>query len=135
MMKYLCAYAATLVVMVAIDLVWLGIVARPLYQQGIGHLMAEQANLTAAAIFYLVYVSFLVYLGVAPTAGEPGVKPAFIAGALLGLFAYATYDLTNLAVLRGWPIGLALIDMAWGTLISGVATAAGKFALDRFVAS
>lgn len=135
MAKYLSAYLATLIVMVAIDLVWLGVVARPLYQRGIGHLMAENANLSFAALFYLMYAFGLVYLGIGPNASTQGVKSAFFAGAALGFFAYATYDLTNLAVLRSWPVWLAAIDMAWGTLISGVAAAAGKMALDWFPAA
>ena len=126
MTRYLAAYASTLLVMVLVDLVWLGI------QRGIGHLMAEQANLPFAGLFYLMYTFGIVYLGIAPTASAPGVKAAFFAGAALGLFAYATYDLTNLAVLRGWPVWLAVIDMAWGTLITAVSAAAGKFAYDRF---
>lgn len=132
MTRYFAAYASTLVVMLVVDLVWLGILARPLYQRGIGHLMAEQANLSFAAVFYLMYAFGIVYLGIAPNASTPGVKAAFFAGAALGFFAYATYDLTNLAVLRGWPVWLAIVDMAWGTFITAVSAAAGKFAYDRF---
>ena len=131
MTRYLAAYASTLLVMVLVDLVWLGILARPLYQRGIGHLMAEQASLPFAGLFYLMYTFGIVYLAIAPNASVPGVKAVFFAGAALGLFAYATYDLTNLAVLRGWPVWLAIIDMAWGTLITAVSAAAGKFAYDR----
>lgn len=130
MTRCVAAYGSTLIVMVVIDLVWLGVVARPIYQRGIGHLMAENANLSFAAVFYLMYAFGLVYLGIAPNASTVGVKAAFFAGAALGFFAYATYDLTNLAVLRGWPVWLAVIDMAWGTLISGLSTAAGKAAFD-----
>lgn len=132
MTRYFAAWASTLAVMLVVDLVWLGIVARPLYQRGIGHLMAEQANLPFAAVFYLMYAFGIVYLGIAPNASTPGVKAAFFAGAALGFFAYATYDLTNLAVLRGWPVWLAVIDMAWGTFITALSAAAGKFAYDRF---
>lgn len=132
MTRYFAAWASTLVVMLVVDLVWLGIVARPLYQRGIGHLMAEQANLPFAVVFYLMYAIGIVYLGIAPNASTPGVKAAFFAGAALGFFAYATYDLTNLAVLRGWPVWLAVIDMAWGTFITALSAAAGKFAYDRF---
>lgn len=132
MTRYFAAYASTLFVMLVVDLVWLGILARPLYQRGIGHLMAEQANLPFAAVFYLMYAFGIVYLGIAPNASAPGVKSVFFAGAALGFFAYATYDLTNLAVLRGWPVWLAVIDMAWGTFITAVSAAAGKFAYDRF---
>lgn len=132
MTRYLAAYVSTLLVMVVVDLVWLGILARPLYQRGIGHLMAEQASLPFAGLFYLMYTFGIVYLAIAPNASVPGVKAVFFAGAAIGLFAYATYDLTNLAVLRGWPIWLAVVDMTWGTLITAVSAAAGKFAYDRF---
>ena len=132
MTRYLAAYASTLFVMLVVDLVWLGILARPLYQRGIGHLMAEQASLPFAGLFYLMYTFGIVYLAIAPNASVPGVKAVFFAGAAIGLFAYATYDLTNLAVLRGWPVWLAGVDMAWGTLITAVSAAAGKFAYDRF---
>ena len=131
MTRYLAAYTSTLLVMVLVDLVWLGILARPLYQRGIGHLMAEQASLPFAGLFYLMYTFGIVYLAIAPNASVPGVKAVFFAGAAIGLFAYATYDLTNLAVLRGWPVWLAVVDMAWGTLITAVSAAAGKFAYDR----
>ncbi len=130
MTRYVAAYVATLVVMLGIDLVWLGVVARPLYLRGIGHLMAENADLGFAVVFYLMYTFGLVYLGLRPNATTQGIKPAFFAGAALGLFAYATYDLTNLAVLREWPVWLSVIDVAWGTLISGLSTAAGKAAFD-----
>ena len=130
MTRYFAAYASTLFVMLVVDLVWLGILARPLYQRGIGHLMAEQANLPFAGLFYLMSAFAIVYLGIAPNASTPGVKATLFAGAALGLFAYATYDLTNLAVLRGWPVWLAVIDMAWGTFITSVSAAAGKFAYD-----
>ena len=130
MTRYLAAYVATLVVMLGIDLVWLGVVARPLYLRAIGHLMAENANPGFAVVFYLMYAFGLIYLGLRPNTTTQGIKPAFFAGAALGLFAYATYDLTNLAVLREWPVWLSVIDVAWGTLISGLSTAAGKAAFD-----
>lgn len=132
MTRYLSAYASTLVVMVAIDLLWLGVIAKPLYQRGIGHLMADHANLPVAVLFYLLYPLGLVYFGVAPNASEAGLKAAFCAGAAIGFFAYATYDLTNLATLRDWPARLALIDVVWGAFLSGISATAGKAAFDWF---
>ncbi len=131
MMKYAAAYAAALVALIVLDLLWLGLVARPLYLEGIGHLMAENADLKAALVFYLFYVSGLLYFGLRPNASKPGLIAAARGGALAGLFVYASYDLTNMAVLKNWPLGLALIDMAWGTFVSAVSTAMGKFAYDR----
>ena len=132
MSKYLAAYGVTAVVMIAIDLVWLGLIAKPLYQGGIGHLMADQPNIPIALVFYLIYALGLMVFAITPEQSVPGWSRALMVGALFGFFAYATYDLTNLSTLRGWPLGLSLMDIAWGTLVSGVSSAAGKLALDRF---
>lgn len=134
MTKYLVAYAATLIVMVALDMLWLGLIAKPIYQQGIGHLMGEAPRVGVAVIFYALYAAGLVFFAVA--AHPPGAPwgKTLLWAALFGFFAYATYDLTNLATLKGWPLGMSLLDMAWGCAVSTVSAAAGKFALDRFVA-
>jgi uncharacterized membrane protein len=135
MTRFLIAYGATAFVMVALDMLWLGVVAKPLYTQGIGHLMAAQPNVAVAVGFYLLYAAGLVVFGVWPTADVPGWTGALLKGALFGFFAYATYDLTNLATLKDWPVGLSLIDITWGTCVSGVSAAAGKWALDRFASA
>jgi uncharacterized membrane protein len=127
-------YTAVLLVMLALDALWLGVVAKPLYQQAIGHLMAEQPRLGMALLFYAVYAAGITVFGVWPEAATPGWQGALRTGALFGFFCYATYDLTNLATLKGWPVGIALIDMAWGAAISGISAAAGKLALDRLSA-
>ena len=132
MIKYFVAYAATAIVMIAIDLLWLGVIAKPLYQQGIGHLMAERPNIPIAVLFYVIFPIGLMIFAVLPHAAAAGWGKTLIAGALFGFFAYATYDLTNQATLKGWPIGLSVIDVIWGTFVSSVAAAAGKAALDRF---
>jgi uncharacterized membrane protein len=132
MSPYFAAYAATVIVMVALDLLWLGAIAKPLYQQGLGHVMAEQPNVPIAVLFYAVFALGLMIFAVVPHGGSAGWSKTLVAGALFGFFAYATYDLTNLATLRNWPIGLSLLDMAWGTVVSSVSAAAGKAALDRF---
>ena len=129
-MKHVAAYAATLVVLLILDLLWIGVVARPLYREGIGHLMAENADLRAAAVFYLVYVAGLLFYGVIPHAATPGLLATAKSAAIFGFFAYAVYDLTNLAVLRDWPLGLSLIDITWGTCVSTLSAIAGKFAFD-----
>lgn len=131
MTRLLAAYGATLLVLVVIDLVWLGVIARPLYVQGIGHLMAEKPRIVPAAIFYAVYAAGLMVFAVWPQAGTPGWMRTAGLAALFGFFAYATYDLTNLSTLKGWPLGLALMDMAWGTAVSAAAAGAGKWVLDR----
>lgn len=128
MTKHLAAYVATALAMLVLDALWLGLIAAPLYQQGIGHLMAPQPRLGVAALFYLLYPLGIVIFAVA--ARPAGAwRPTLLAGALFGFFAYATYDLTNLATLKGWPLGLSLIDMAWGTVVSTASAAGGKAAL------
>ena len=132
MTKYIAAYGAIFIVMLAIDMLWLGVIAKSLYQRGIGHLMAEKPNLVAAGLFYVIFPIGLMFFAVAPNATLPAWRPVLISAALFGFFAYATYDLTNLALMKNWPIGLSIIDVAWGTFASTVAAGAGKFVLDRF---
>lgn len=139
MFKYLAAYAATATAMLVIDMIWLGVIAKPMYRAGIGHLMAESPNLVAAGAFYLMYPIGLMVFAVLPNASAVALfvgatspwASAAVAGALFGLFAYATYDLTNLATLKNWPLQLSLIDIAWGVFASALATAAGWWTLNR----
>ena len=131
MRRLLAAYAATMITMLAIDLLWIGVIAKPLYQAGIGHLMAAQPNLAVALLFYLLFPLGLMLFAVLPSAGT-GWGRTLATGALFGFFAYATYDLTNLATLKDWPLGLSLIDIAWGSLVSALASAAGRAVLERF---
>lgn len=127
----LAVYGAIAIVMLLLDLLWLGLIATPLYQQGIGHLMADEPRWAVALVFYAGYPVGLVLFAVLPQAGQTGVTRAGLLGALFGLIAYGTYDLTNLATLRDWPLGLSLLDMGWGALVSALSSAAGKVALDR----
>ena len=85
-----------------------------------------------AALFYAVFVFGLIWFAVAPNVHVAGIKGTFIAAAIFGFFVYASYDLTNLALLKDWPLRLSLIDIAWGTLLSGISASAGKFMFDRF---
>ncbi|MEO5797266.1 MAG: DUF2177 family protein [Rhodoferax sp.] len=132
MNKYLVAGLVVAVVMVAMDVLWLGFVAKALYQYGIGHLMAEHPKVLAAVAFYGVYSVGLVVFTVAPSAGVPGWYSTALKAGLFGFVAYATYDLSNLATLQGWPLWLSLVDMAWGSAVSALAATAGKLAMDRF---
>ncbi len=125
-LKYLQIYGGTAAVMLVLDMVWLGFIARSWYQQSIGHLMVEQPNLVIAAMFYLLFPLGLVIFAVLPTGVEHGWMKAAMMGALFGFFAYATYDITNLATLRGWPLSLSVVDVLWGSLVSGLAAGAGK---------
>ncbi len=131
MLKLFIAYSATVVTMFSLDIVWLNSVAKPIYLQGIGHLMAATPNLLAAAIFYLVYVAGLMWFALIPNGAIKGLKGTFKSAAIFGFFVYASYDLTNLALLKDWPLTMSLIDIAWGTLLSALAASCGKWVLDR----
>lgn len=132
--KHLVAWLVTFIVMLIIDLLWLGVIAKSLYQQGMGDLMSPQPRVGIAALFYLMYPIGLVIFAVMPGVDANSVMRAGVLGALFGLFAYSTYDLTNLSVVRDWPVALSFIDIAWGTLVSGVSAAAGAIAW-RWMAS
>ncbi|MES2247303.1 MAG: DUF2177 family protein [Pseudomonadota bacterium] len=125
----LAAWAATFAVLLALDMLWLGVVAKDMYQREIGTLMSPDPRLGVAAVFYLLYPIGLLVFAVVPGLRAQGVLRAALLGSLFGLFCYGTYDLTNLATIRDWPLALSFIDMAWGTLVSGVAAGAGALAL------
>ena len=129
MLKYLGTFAAIFFTMFIIDMIWLGVIAKSTYANAMGPLLSPNPNLWAAGAFYLMFPLGLLIFAVSPQAGSPVFKAALM-GALFGFFAYATYDLTNLAVIKDWPLGLTFIDMAWGTLVSGVAATVGKVTLD-----
>ncbi len=138
MSKYLYSYLAVAIVMIALDVLWLGVIAKSFYARGIGHLMADKPNIIAATSFYLMFAIGVVFFAIAPNANDAewsGWRQTLIAAALFGFFAYATYDLTNLATLKDWPLSISLMDMAWGTLASVTAAAAGKFVLEKITAT
>jgi uncharacterized membrane protein len=130
MIKYVVAYLAVACVMVVVDMLWLGVIAKSFYQGAIGHLMAEQPRVSAALAFYVLYTLGLMIFAVTPEPSNPAWQRAALMGALFGFFAYATYDLSNLATLNGWPVHLALADMLWGAALSALAAGAGKIALN-----
>jgi uncharacterized membrane protein len=130
--KHLVAWAVTFVVLLVIDMIWLGVIAKGMYQEAMGELMSPNPRLAFAAVFYLAYPIGLLVFAIVPGLEQQGVLRAALLGGLFGLFCYATYDLTNLAVIRNWPLALSFIDIAWGTLVSGVAAAAGAAALRWF---
>ncbi len=125
-MKHLfLVWAAMTATMLVVDLLWLGVIAKPIYQEGIGHLMTPKPRLEAAALFYALYpLGAMLFVLVLPAHQNDWLRVLGI-GALFGFFAYATYDLTNLATLRDWPWRLALIDMLWGSALTALMSAAG----------
>ncbi|MEO8279311.1 MAG: DUF2177 family protein [Ideonella sp.] len=114
----LIAYAACLLGLAVLDAIWLGIVAADFYQTRIGHLMATTPRLDAALAFYLIYPAAIVLFAVKPAIEGDNASSAWRLGAAFGFFAYATYDLSNLASLRDWPVLVSAVDMVWGTVLS-----------------
>ncbi len=131
-MTNLIAYGATALVFFGLDFLWLGTVAKSFYRGQLGPLMADQVNIPVAAGFYALYVVGLVIFAVAPALAAGSWKTALMYGALFGFFAYATYDLTNLATLRDWPAALSVVDLIWGTVLSGTAATLGYLITRKF---
>lgn len=125
MKSIVIAYAGSLVAMLVLDSIWLGFIARNFYREQLGELMLPSPNLGAAAIFYLLYIAAVVILAVLPALNGGPIWPVLARGAVLGLAAYATYDLTNLATIKGWPAAMTLIDLGWGTVLTAIAAGAG----------
>ncbi len=129
------AFMATLVAFVVMDAAWLTLVALKMFQSQLGAILRLEPMLGAAVVFYLIYTFGLVTLAVRPAVAARSMEVAAAKGAVLGLTAYATFDLTNLAVIKGWTIGLAAIDIAWGVVVSAIASVAGCAAGLRAAAS
>lgn len=117
-MIFLELYIIAFIVFLAIDAVWLGLVAPKFYKSQIGHLMAEKPNFIAALVFYLIFIGGLVYFVLMPALDEESFSKVVIGCMLFGFITYATYDLTNLATLKNWPLLVTGIDLLWGTVLS-----------------
>jgi uncharacterized membrane protein len=125
MTRFIIAYAGAALVFLVADFFWLGTIAKNLYRAQMGHLLAPEFRLGPAVVFYLMYIAGIVYFAITPALASGRWQDAVVPGALLGLMAYGTYDFTNWAVMRDWPVGLTFIDLAWGTALTAAAAAAG----------
>ena len=121
----LISYLLTFVVFLVVDMLWLGIIAKNLYQKYLGDFLADNVNWTAAIIFYFIYVIGISIFAIYPAINKDSVFNAILMGALFGFFTYATYDLTNLATLKGWPLTIVFIDILWGTILSAIVSFSG----------
>lgn len=130
-MPWIAAYVASAVTFLALDALWLGVVAQKMYQREFGPLLLEKPNMAAAAVFYALYLVGIVFFAVKPALEAGSWSRALIHGALFGLIAYATYDLTNLATLKGFPFKVVIPDLAWGAFVTSAAAIAGYAATSR----
>ncbi|HET7083923.1 MAG TPA: DUF2177 family protein [Rhizomicrobium sp.] len=127
-MAYAVAYLTSLLVMGGLDYLWLSNTSAALYQRDLGPLLTEHPNMTVAVIFYLIYVVGILIFAVKPALAAGDWRAAALYGALLGFFAYATYDLTNFATMKVWTLRVTLLDIAWGVFLTSAAAAAGALA-------
>ena len=132
MLKYFAIYSSFLVTMIAIDLIWLLGIAKSLYRDEMGDLMATEPKLVAGLAFYLLYALGAVIFVVIPALSKQSLLYALQYGALFGFFCYMTYDLTNLAVIRDFPTRLAFVDIAWGSFVTAVVSCLAYWVGDRF---
>ena len=116
---FLKLYVIALPVFFLIDMIWLGLVAKNFYREQIGVLMKPDVNWVAAIIFYLIFIAGLVVFVILPAMEKGAWTHALVFGAFFGLVCYATYDLTNLALARDWPVLVTLVDLVWGTVLAG----------------
>lgn len=123
-------YLLTLIPFVVLDALWLGLIAPQFYRAQIGHLMADQVNWPAAILFYTLFIAGMVFFVTGQAIRSGDMRQALVRGAVFGFITYATYDLTNHATLRDWPILMTVVDMAWGTTL-GAVTALGATWLSR----
>jgi uncharacterized membrane protein len=130
-MTFIAAWMTTALAFGALDAVWLSQMTPRLYRPLLGDLLAPRPNIGAAVAFYVIYVTCLVLLAVAPALERGGLARAALYGGLVGLAAYAAYDLSNHATLRGWDIRITLIDMAWGVFASTIAASAAYWVASR----
>lgn len=117
MTTFLKLFGVGFVVFFIIDIIWLALIARKLYQDQIGFLLKTDVNWVAAILFYVLFIVGLVVFVIMPSVDGLSLSKAMLLGAFFGLVTYATYDLTNLATMKDWPLSITIIDLAWGTFL------------------
>lgn len=127
MKNILISYLLTFGVFLIVDMLWLGVIAKNLYHHYLGDFLSDKVNWTAAFIFYFIYVAGISVFVIYPAVHKGSVLYALLMGALFGIFTYATYDLTNLATLKDWPLPIVFIDIVWGAVLSSVVGLSGFF--------
>ncbi len=129
---FLKLYLVSLAVFLGIDMIWLTLIAKNFYAKQIGYLMAKNPNIYAALIFYLIFIAGLVFFVVSPAVDKKMWTQALLAGAFFGLVTYATYDLTNLATVKDWPIIITIVDLIWGITVSATVAVITYFIALKF---
>lgn len=132
-MEFIRNYLVAFVVFFAIDIVWLGFIAKNIYDKHLGFIRADSINWPAAIIFYLLFIGGLIFFVINPALEKNSIAYAFVIGGFFGLLTYATYDMTNLATLKDWPVFITVVDLLWGTLLNSM-TAGFSFYIIKLLA-
>ena len=133
--KLVQLYIVTAALFFAIDILWLGVIAKNFYKRHLGRFFRDRVNWTAASIFYCLYILGIIIFAILPGMNFDSMVRTVILGMLYGLFTYATYDLTNLATLKDWPVKIVVVDILWGMVLCGLVSAGGFLTATRFLIS
>ena len=125
--KIILSYFLTTIVFFAIDMVWLGFIAKNMYHKYLGTLLSEKVNWVAAIVFYFIFIIGIFVFVISPSIEKQSASRAALLGAFFGLNTYATYDLTNYATLKGFPLNIVFIDLAWGAVLTSIVSIAGYY--------
>ncbi|MEI7423174.1 MAG: DUF2177 family protein [Prolixibacteraceae bacterium] len=125
--KMIISYLLTTLVFFVVDMLWLGLIAKNIYRKYLGALMSETVNWAAALIFYLLFIAGIFIFVIYPSIEKQSPGRAVVLGAIFGLITYATYDLTNYATLKGFPINVVIIDLIWGTFLTTLVSISGYY--------
>ena len=120
---FIKVFLVALIIFFAVDMFWLGFIAKRFYTKQIGFLMKENINWTAALIFYILFIAALVLFVIQPAIDKKSLQHAILMGAAFGFITYATYDLTNLATLKDWPLLVTIVDLCWGAFLAASVSA------------
>ena len=129
-MPYIAGYFASLLVFLSLDMIWMLGIARKFYRREIGHMLKDEIKLAPALLFYVVYIAIMLFLTVKPSLGDDsGVKQVIISSMLFGFAAYGTYDATNYAIMKDWPLSVTIVDVLWGSVLTACAGVVGYYVI------
>ena len=132
-MKYIGLFFITTLVFFAIDMLWLGVIAKNFYREKLSFIFTGEVNWLPAVIFYLIYIGGILYFAILPGISSDNWKMVLLNGAVLGFLCYSTYDLTNMATIKQWPLIVVVVDIIWGTVLTGSVAVLSYFAASRFL--
>lgn len=125
--KILISYLLTFFVFFIVDMLWLGFIAKGLYNKYLGAFLHTEVNWTAAIVFYIIFIIGISIFVIYPAAAKNSMYYSVVYGALFGVFTYATYELTNMATLKDWPVEIVIIDIIWGAVLTSIVSTAGYY--------